>query len=375
MFSQSRSFPLLAAPLLLAGCASLPLEGKRADQAAIYTLYHHAAEAGYNFDGESRITSLRIPGKSTPASEALMQELAGSFRFQYRGAVDMTQGRIELIPTVRFTRPQAEAWVRFPLQLQLDTLTLYVDGSVADLMFPSLKHKLVKFQLPQDKLKDVPVAAVLAEVPEIVQRVYAAVERQAYTFQPLTAADRQRGAQYRIRLTLDPVADRVLTRQMVTELVASIKRHSDSPDVQAFADGLAGMAASEPLRLQSESQTELLVSRQGKLLAMEEQRSVAVGGADGMKLGLLTRLDVSNSGKPVFTLQPTAANVVDYKNVELPAWMKPAVTDAAAEPAEEADKEADAAAQAAPAAPVKPATKATPAPKAKPKKRQLAKAA
>ncbi|MFC3532402.1 hypothetical protein ACFOLG_09400 [Vogesella facilis] len=333
----TRTFPLLAAALLLAGCASSPLEGKRADQAAIYTLYHHTAEAAYNFQGESRVTSLQLPGKSSAEQQALLQELAASFRFQYSGAVDMTQRRIELIPTLRFTRPQAEAWVRLPLQLQLDTLTLYVDGSVADLMFPSLKHKLVQFQLPQDKLKDMPVAAVLAEVPDIVQRVYAAVEQRAYSFQPLTAADRQRGAQYRIRLTLDPVADRVLTRQMVTELVASIKRHSDNQDVQAFADGLAGLAASEPLRLQSESQTELLVSRQGKLLAMEEQRSMAAGGEEGMKLGLLTQLNISNSGKPVFSLQPTAANVVDYRNVALPDWLQPHKAEEPEAEAEEVD--------------------------------------
>jgi len=257
---------LLARPLallLLAGCASSPLTGKRADEAAVDTLYRHNVDARYNFSGESRITSLQLPGKQGPELQAMVQTLAGSFRLQYAGAVDMSQHRVELIPTLRFTRPHAEVWLRFPLQLQLDTLTLYVDGSAMSLLVPTLENKLVKFQLPEDKARQLPVSAVLAELPQIVRRVYAAVEQQAYSFQPLAADDAKRGAAYRIRLNLNPEAGKLLSQRMAAELLDSIKRHGASAEVQEVAGSLLKLAEADSLQLRSESQTDLLVSRQG----------------------------------------------------------------------------------------------------------------
>lgn len=328
---------LLALPLallLLAGCASSPLTGKRADEAAVDTLYRHNVDARYNFSGESRITSLQLPGKQGPELQAMVQTLAGSFRLQYAGAVDMSQHRVELIPTLRFTRPHAEVWLRFPLQLQLDTLTLYVDGSAMSLLVPTLENKLVKFQLPEDKARQLPVSAVLAELPQIVRRVYAAVEQQAYSFQPLAADDAKRGVAYRIRLNLNPEAGKLLSQRMAAELLDSIKRHGASAEVQEVAGSLLKLAEADPLQLRSESQTDLLVSRQGKLLALEESRTLSTPGEQAVSVAMLTQLNISNAGKPVFTLQPSAANVVDYKDVSLPAWLKPTP------PAEETETEA-----------------------------------
>ncbi|SCK23402.1 hypothetical protein [Vogesella sp. LIG4] len=318
----------LLLPVLLAACAVSPLEGKRADQAAVYTLYHHTADARYNFSGESRLTSLHVPGKRGEEEAALLQEVAGSFHMQYDGAVDMAQHRVELIPTLRFARPNAEAWVRFPLLLQLDTLTLYLDASAADLWLPALSHKLVKFQLPEDKLREIPVAAVLADLPDIVQRVYSAVEKKAYSYQPLSSADEKLGARYRIRLALDPVAGRVLSRQMVAELVNSLRSHGASQQVLTVAQRV--LQGAESGQFQQQSRTDLLVSSAGRLLAVEEQRSMALPGDDPLRFAFTTRLNISNDGKPVFTLHPVAANVVDYREVKLPAWMTPPTPPAAA---------------------------------------------
>ncbi|MFC3626126.1 hypothetical protein ACFOKJ_08245 [Vogesella amnigena] len=370
MRQRSHTGRLLALPLallLLAGCASSPLAGKRADEAAVETLYRHNVAARYNFSGESRITSLQLPGKQRAELQALVQTLAGSFRLQYAGAVDLTQQRVELIPTLRFTRPHAEAWLRFPLLLQLDTLTLYVDGSAMSLLLPSLENKLVKFQLPEEKARQLPVSAVLAELPDIVRRVYAAVERQAYSFQPLTAADAQQGVAYRIRLSLDPAAGRLLSQRMATELLDSIKRHGASAEVQEVATGLLKLAEADPLQLRSESQTDLLVNRQGKLLALEESRTLSTPGEQGVSVGMLTQLNMSNEGKPVFTLQPSAANVVDYKDVSLPEWLKPsppADEESEADAADDAGALPDDASVPAAEAPPAPAVKSAPSHKA-----------
>lgn len=370
MRQRSHTGRLLALPLallLLAGCASSPLAGKRADEAAVETLYRHNVAARYNFSGESRITSLQLPGKQRAELQALVQTLAGSFRLQYAGAVDLTQQRVELIPTLRFTRPHAEAWLRFPLLLQLDTLTLYVDGSAMSLLLPSLENKLVKFQLPEEKARQLPVSAVLAELPDIVRRVYAAVERQAYSFQPLTAADAQQGVAYRIRLSLDPAAGRLLSQRMANELLDSIKRHGASAEVQEVATGLLKLAEADPLQLRSESQTDLLVNRQGKLLALEESRTLSTPGEQGVSVGMLTQLNMSNEGKPVFTLQPSAANVVDYKDVSLPEWLKPsppADEEAEADAADDAGTLPDDASVPAAEAPPAPAVKSAPSHKA-----------
>lgn len=361
----------VAASLALAGCATSPLAGKTADDAAIYTLQQNSLDARYNFDGSLSITDLQMPPALAGVADPVMvKEVARSFNFDVRGAVDMPASRIELVPTFRFSRPNLESWVRVPMLFQLNTLTAWVDASALDLALPQLHGKLLKLNAPQDKVADIPVDAVMRDLPLIIGAAYAAVDKKAFTFQPLSESDRQKGASYRIRLTLDPAADAQLGRAMLQEVAARVKRHSASKEVQAFADVLSSEVAKTQGELASDSQTELLVDSQAKLLAMEEQRTLRVPKLKGFSLTLRTNMAMRNHGQPVFTVVPTAANVLTLDELKAPSWFD-GITgkhdgEAAAEAAEPEAADAAAPAEAAPVPP-----KATA--KAKPRKPQAKK--
>lgn len=360
----------VAASLALAGCATSPLANKTADDAAIYTLQQSSLDARYNFDGTLRISDLDMPAElGSLANPDLVKDVARSFSFDMRGAVDMPASRIELVPTFRFARPNLESWVRVPMLFQLNTLTAWVDASALDLALPQLHGKLLKLTVPQDKVADIPVDAVMRDLPLIIGKAYAAVDKKAFTFQPLSDSDRQKGASYRIRLTLDPAADAQLGRIMLQEVAARVKRYSASKEVQALADKLSEEVAMAQGEMASESQTELLVDSQAKLLAMEEQRTLRASKLKGFSVTLRTQMAMRNHGQPVFTVLPTAANVLTLDELKPPSWFSGVAGKGGdAEPVEAAEPEVDAAEAAAPAqaAPVAPAAKA----KAKPRKPQ-----
>lgn len=363
----------VAASLALAGCATSPLANKTADDAAIYTLQHSSLDARYNFDGSLRISDLAIPAElGSLANPDLVKDVARSFSFDMRGAVDMPASRIELVPTFRFARPNVESWVRVPMLFQLNTLTAWVDASALDLALPQLHGKLLKLNAPQDKVADIPVDAVMRDLPLIIGKAYAAVDKKAFTFQPLSESDRQKGASYRIRLTLDPAADAQLGRVMLQEVAARVKRYSASKEVQALADKLSEEVAKTQGELASDSQTELLVDSQAKLLAMEEQRTLRVPKLTGFSMTLRTQMAVRNHGQPVFTVVPTAANVLTLDELKPPSWFAGVTGKHDGEEAAEATEPAvDAAEAAAPAEamPVPPKAAA----KAKPRKPQAKK--
>ena len=357
----------VAASLALAGCATSPLAGKTADDAAIYTLQQNSLDARYNFDGSLSITDLQMPPALAGVADPVMvKEVARSFNFDVRGAVDMPASRIELVPTFRFSRPNLESWVRVPMLFELNTLTAWVDASALDLALPQLHGKLLKLNVPQDKVADIPVAAVMRDLPLIIRAAYTAIDKKAFAFQPLRDSDRQQGASYRIRLTLDPAAEAQLGRVMLQEVAARVKRYSASKEVQALAEKLYEEVAKTQGEMASDSQTELLVDSHARLLAMEEQRTLRAPKLQGFSVSTRTQMAVRNHDKPVFTVLPTAANVLTLDELKAPAWFS-GIAGQKTEAVEQADAPELVAPDAAAAAPVP----ALPAPaKAKPGKPQ-----
>lgn len=324
--------------LLLGGCAS-PLANKTADVAAVQTMEHNA-QGSYNFDGVVRVSALHLPAKLTQSLDKdLVEEVAKSFSMDLRGAVDLKQSRLELVPTLRFARPNVETWLRVPMLLELNSLTLWVDASAFDLASPVLrgenKGKLIKVQAPQDKIKNLPIDAMLAELPRVTKNIYAAIDKKAYTFQPLDEQARQMGASYRIRLTLDPAAELKMSKQVVIELAELAKRHSPDKqkEIEAMVKGITPLLDASRGEVETSSQTDLLVSRSGTLLAMVARQKLGVPKEKELEVSIESVLRLSNHGKPVFSLHPTADNVVNFADLKRPAWLggKNGAEDASAE--------------------------------------------
>ena len=312
--------------LVLGGCAA-PMANKTADVATIQTMDSLFRNASYNYDGVFRIHSLELPDHRMVDSigRERLNNVAKSFSMEYKGAVNMAQNRIEMVPTFRFARPNSEAWVRLPMLAQLDTLSLWVDASAFDLAVPELGGKLLHVQAPQDKIRDWPIKQVMAELPDALRRVYEAVDKKAYTYQPLDERTKALGASYRLRLTLDEQANKKLARDMMKELVAVAKRHAGSnvKDVESIAQLMEPLLSESEKTNKTTSQTDLLVSRSGTLLAVEDSYRISMDVGEGkpVAVSMGSLIKISNHGKPVFTLVPTASNVLEFSDLKKPSWM------------------------------------------------------
>ncbi|MFN4238943.1 MAG: hypothetical protein ACK4FZ_17160 [Vogesella sp.] len=363
MFTPRRLALSVMLAVALTGCATAPLDGKSADAAAIYTLQHNAMDSRYNFSGDVRVAELQVPDElGRLAGKELVGEVAKSFSMQVSGAMDLPANRIELVPTLRFARPNLESWVRVPMLFDIASLTAWVDASAVDLAFPQLKGKLIKVSAPQDKVADLPVRAILRDMPLIIGEAYAAVEKKAFTFQPLSEQDRQLGASYRIRLALDPAADAALSRDMASGILQRVQRYSQNDKVKKFAADMLADVESSREALQSDSQTDLLISRQAQLLGMQEQRTLTLPKVPGLRIVVKSQLAMSNHGQPVFTLRPDAANELTPEQLKAPDWFTLFGRGSAQADDEAADAvtepPADAAAETVPAVPAQPAAKA-----------------
>ncbi|MNR16879.1 hypothetical protein D3C85_1335090 [compost metagenome] len=171
-----------------------------------------------------------------------------------------------------------------------------------------------------------------------------------------------------------------MSKQAVQELLQLARRHAGEhqKEVEEFATAVGPLLDASQEELQTSSQTDLLVSRSGKLLGISELREFSVPKEKELAVTVASTVRLSNHEQPVFSMQPTANNVVSFTELQPPSWLggkrssddeEEAVEGEDEAPLDEAALAAEAAEEAAAAAPVvkKPAKAAKPVAKRKPK--------
>ncbi|MEO9383909.1 hypothetical protein [Chromobacterium phragmitis] len=320
----------LSSLALLAGCAT-PLAGKTPDEAARKVMVQNWQNASYNFDAQIGFDKLAFSGKDSKLAEPeiadTIDQVGRSIRIQVSGALDAPTGRLEAIPELRFERRNLLASVKVPLQFHAQDMSLLVDPSAVDLFLPSLRKqsgKFIRAKLPADMAAKMPLKEMYQAMPQVIDQAYAAVDKQAFSFQPLDAYAGEVGARYKLRMTLNHEQEQKLTLQMLDGLAKVAREQAKQPNDKLSAEAMIrlvqGFVSAAPASFgKNLTVSDIYVSRGGDLRAMRQQIHIETPEFNG---DAYVHTRYSHYGKPQFVYQLGESDIVDYDKLELPKWLK-----------------------------------------------------
>lgn len=262
-----------------------------------------------------------------------------------------------------------------------------------------LDSKLIRFKLDKELTDTIPIHSLAAALPKAIDETYAQMDPGIFSREPMDAEGRKLGAQYRIRMDLKNGTSSRFTRLLIKNLsqeLQALKSKNLDPNISsktydAFAlildmlndhndtefawldeTMLQKILAALPDVRDPETQTRIEAARvlvanekakesniwdakvtgwsdtylsgSGRILGTIQEATSPLDEDSHQNLVISLRATTSNFGHPVFSVNPGADNVMDYKQLY---GNKDTETDA-----QESDRNADAAAHDATAAAV-----------------------
>ncbi len=278
-----------------------------------------------------------------------MRHWMRSISVPYTGAVDLPAGKIEMIPELRYDTRNAMASMKFPVQININDLSLLADpAAVAPFvdMFASgssmqpLGDKLVRVGLPEEWRKHIPMQSILAAIPKAIDDGYAALDKQAYQKLDMDEDGRKVGARYRVGLNTTLQQSNQLTAAMMESLrsqlaetaknnpQAGISAEDYEYTIEAIAwfaklyanpGSLGGDTEMEQILGAMKTHTDFYLDGRGRIVAMRQNMtfppllSVLMGSEKNYQVISWWRLNYT--GKPTFTLQSTPQNTQDLTQI------------------------------------------------------------
>ena len=278
-----------------------------------------------------------------------MRHWMRSISVPYTGAVDLPAGKIEMIPELRYDTRNAMASMKFPVQININDLSLLADpAAVAPFvdMFASgssmqpLGDKLVRVGLPEEWRKHIPMQSILAAIPKAIDDGYAALDKQAYQKLDMDEDGRKVGVRYRVGLNTTLQQSNQLTAAMMESLrsqlaetaknnpQAGISAEDYEYTIEAIAwfaklyanpGSLGGDTEMEQILGAMKTHTDFYLDGRGRIVAMRQNMtfppllSVLMGSEKNYQVISWWRLNYT--GKPTFTLQSTPQNTQDLTQI------------------------------------------------------------
>lgn len=306
-----------------------------------------AAEAPELIEAEAWASPLTLETEAEHAQ--WMRHWMRSISVPYTGAVDLPAGKIEMIPELRYDTRNAMASMKFPVQININDLSLLADpAAVAPFvdMFASgssmqpLGDKLVRVGLPEEWRKHIPMQSILAAIPKAIDDGYAALDKQAYQKLDMDEDGRKVGARYRVGLNTTLQQSNQLTAAMMESLrsqlaetaknnpQAGISAEDYEYTIEAIAwfaklyanpGSLGGDTEMEQILGAMKTHTDFYLDGRGRIVAMRQNMtfppllSVLMGSEKNYQVISWWRLNYT--GKPTFTLQSTPQNTQDLTQI------------------------------------------------------------
>ena len=306
-----------------------------------------AAEAPELIEAEAWASPLTLETEAEYAQ--WMRHWMRSISVPYTGAVDLPAGKIEMIPELRYDTRNAMASMKFPVQININDLSLLADpAAVAPFvdMFASgssmqpLGDKLVRVGLPEEWRKHIPMQSILAAIPKAIDDGYAALDKQAYQKLDMDEDGRKVGARYRVGLNTTLQQSNQLTAAMMESLrsqlaetaknnpQAGISAEDYEYTIEAIAwfaklyanpGSLGGDTEMEQILGAMKTHTDFYLDGRGRIVAMRQNMtfppllSVLMGSEKNYQVISWWRLNYT--GKPTFTLQSTPQNTQDLTQI------------------------------------------------------------
>lgn len=136
----------------------------------------------------------------------------GAFAVPYSGAVDLPNGRVELVPEFQMKTRLSSSTTKLPMLVDLkegavyadpEALTFWIDPILEAVDIPAVDNRLVALKLSAEQKNRVPLENIYKAMPTAMQRGYATLPAQAFTKMEMDEFGKQAKAVQRIRSNLN----------------------------------------------------------------------------------------------------------------------------------------------------------------------------
>ena len=278
-----------------------------------------------------------------------LEQLAKSFSVPFTGAVDMKKGVVEWIPEARYENKNVLISFKFPIYLDFNNLSLYLDGSaithLSDTM-PGNKvvigDKYMQFAVPQDKAQHIPVADLLKSLPKSIDDGYASIDPSAFKKVNVDEFGKTLEAKYQVNLNTDYASSLKYNTVLLQSLSKTLKETAAKADknnkykpedyalLGNIIDALASIYSDSDNALadtpmgayleQLKNKSNLMVNNfyfdsKGRIIGIRIKTDIpmAITGMEEPKgtIRIDYKFRMDYTGSPKFTMQPTPQNSIN----------------------------------------------------------------
>lgn len=167
--------------------------------------------------------------------------LKDNFSLPFNGAVDMSKGKFELIPEIRYEAPNALISLKLPVQLDVKNKILVVDARAVKPItniLTSIKHPdkisdkpYIAGKIPDD-INQSPMKNLIKIIPQAIDDGWAAIDKKNFVQLPLDENGRKIGARKQIRITSDNNQQKL----MIKVILNSIKEQLEAQDKKSSSE-------------------------------------------------------------------------------------------------------------------------------------------
>ena len=183
-----------------------------ADSDADDEISHHRERTSWNEMYDEVLTEAgRYP---------LVQSFLKNSNVRIEGAVDIPQGKVEMIPSMNMATSNYGMWGRLPVQVDAKRESILVDtqgyaGWMQASLFGSDKKldgikrleegALLEIKQPEDMKERYPVRSLLRAMPKGLEAYLNAMEAEKFSLQPMDEYGRELRAAYRVQVSYDAI--------------------------------------------------------------------------------------------------------------------------------------------------------------------------
>ena len=152
----------------------------------------------------------------------LVQSFLKNSNVRIEGAVDLPQGKVEMIPSLNMATSNYGMWGRLPIQVDAKRESILLDtqgyagwmeaailGSSKDKQLDGIKRlengALLEIKQPEEMKERYPVKSLLRAFPKGLEAYLGAMEAEKFSLQPMDEYGRELHAAYRVQVSYDAI--------------------------------------------------------------------------------------------------------------------------------------------------------------------------
>lgn len=299
--------------------------------------------------------------KKLASSELLAEHFAKNISVPVSGAWDLPNGKLEIVPEIRYETRASGAYFKLPIQIDAKQSSALIDlaGASAfadaytvrnDLAVEPINNRYVRITLPESLRKNIPLKDLFKSLPKAFDDGIAQMDKTQFAMLPLDERAKRLGATYRISHKQNSEQGEIYSTALFNSIVQQLEENQKNGTAQSDVspenhakfiemlktikqsmeearknvkavgeNGESEIANMESLLNKIEVETELYLDGKGRILALVQAADMPDELFDKLFYGKHVRLiyetEMQYSSKPVFVIQANESNTVDLEKI------------------------------------------------------------